>query len=122
MSQHLEKFAQDVSEDPIGTTATQLEPQDDRPHIAIVDGMVLVQKLTKKPPTIVTVQHLSKWFNDRLMSMTRDFDVFLVFDTYKPDSLKNSTRDWRRQGKDPIQYQITDDANIKNIPMKRFLS
>lgn len=102
MSQHLEKFAQDVSKDPIGTTSTQLEPQDDRPHIAIVDGMVLVQKLTKKPPTIVTVQHLSKWFNDRLMSMTRDFDVFLVFDTYKPDSLKNSTRDWRRQGPDSV--------------------
>ena len=28
----------------------------------------------------------------------------------------------RRQGKDPVQYQIADDANIKNIPMGRFLS
>ncbi|KAJ8358104.1 hypothetical protein AAFF_G00034000 [Aldrovandia affinis] len=91
--------------------------------IALVDGMVVVQKLTKKPATVVTVKDLSEWFYGRLMSLTRDYDeVVLVFDTYKPDSLKRITREKRRQGKDPIQYQIRDDTNIKNIPMSRLLS
>ena len=48
--------------------------------------------------------------------------MILVFDTYKADCLKCTTREKRRQGKDPIQYQIRDDTNIKNIPMSRFLS
>lgn len=38
--------------------------------IALVDGMVLVQKLSKKPATVVTVKDLSHCFNDRLMSLT----------------------------------------------------
>ena len=37
--------------------------------IALVDGMVLVQRLTKKPATVVTVKDLSVCFNDRLMSL-----------------------------------------------------
>ena len=64
------------------------------PHqIALVDGMVLLQKMAAKPATVVTVKHLSECFNDRLMSLTRDYDeIILVFDTYKDDSLKNATK------------------------------
>ena len=91
--------------------------------IALVDGMVLLQKMAKKPTTIVTIKDLSECFNDRLMSLTRDYDeIILVFDTYRDDSLKSTTRDKRRQGRAPIQYQVTDDTNIKHIPMSRFLS
>lgn len=91
--------------------------------IALVDGMVLLQKMAAKPATIVTVKHLSECFNDRLMSLTRDYDeIILVFDTYRDDSLKNATRDKRRQGRAPIQYQVRDDTNIKHIPMSKFLS
>ena len=91
--------------------------------IALVDAMVLLQKMAKKPATIVTVKHLSECFNDRLMSLTRDYDeIILVFDTYRDDSLKSATRDKRRQGRAPIQYQVQDDTNIKHIPMSRFLS
>ncbi len=101
-------------------------PTED-PHpsrkIALVDGMVIVQRLTKKPATVVTVKYLSECFNTRLMSLTRDCDeIILVFDTYKADSLKSATREKRRRGKDPIQYQIRDDTSIKHIPMSRFLS
>ncbi|KAJ8353332.1 hypothetical protein SKAU_G00208990 [Synaphobranchus kaupii] len=106
-------------------TETLGSSQDGHPSrkIALVDGMVVVQKLTKKPATVVTVKDLSEWFYGRLMSLTRDYDeVILVFDTYKVDSLKHITREKRRQGKDPIQYQIRDDTNIKNIPMSRLLS
>jgi len=61
--------------------------------IALVDGMVLLQKMAAKPATVVTVKHLSECFNDRLMSLTRDYDeIILVFDTYKDDSLKNATK------------------------------
>jgi len=38
--------------------------------IALVDGMVLLQKMAKKPATIVTIKDLSECFNDRLMSLT----------------------------------------------------
>src|SRR6218665_964001 len=63
------------------------------------------------------------------MSLTRDYDeIILVFDTYRDvfdtyrDSMKNATKDKRRQGRVPIQYQVIDDTNIKRIPMNRFLS
>jgi len=68
--------------------------------IALVDGMVLLLKMAAKPATIATVKHLSECFNDGLMSLTRDYDeIILVFDTYRDDSLKNATRDKRRQGR-----------------------
>ena len=61
--------------------------------------------------------------NPASKSSTRDYDeIILVFDTYLENSLKNATRDKRRQGKAPIQYQVRDDTNIKHIPMSRFLS
>ena len=66
---------------------------------------------------------MSVCFNDRLMSLTQDYDEFvLVFDTYGADSLKSATREKRRDGKAHVQYQVRDDTNIKHIPMSRFLS
>ena len=57
------------------------------------------------------------------MSLTREYDeVILVFDTYKSNSLKNATREKRRHGKDPIQYQIRDDTNIQHVTMRHLLS
>ena len=48
--------------------------------------------------------------------LTADFDnVILDFDTYTADSLKQKTSVKQRQGKDPIQYQITDVTNLKHI-------
>jgi hypothetical protein len=90
---------------------------------AIVDGMVLVHKISKQPRTITTVKCLGQHFNDSLVTLTAGFDeVILVFDTYKADSLEQKTREKRRQGKAPIQYQVADDTNIKHIPIGRFLS
>ena len=41
--------------------------------ISLVDGMVLVQRLSKKTTAaVVTVRDLSGCFNDRLMQMTHD--------------------------------------------------
>ena len=69
---------------------------------------MVVQKLIK-PTTVNTVKDLSECFNYKLMSLKREYDeVILVFDTYKSNSLKNATREKRRHGKDPIQYQIRD--------------
>ena len=101
---------------------------DTTPHapsrkIALVDGMVILQKMTMKPATIMTVKDLSECFNDRLMFLTRDCDeIILVFETYRDDSLKSATRNKRRLGVAPIQYQVRDDTNIKHIPMSKFLS
>ena len=83
---------------------------------------MVVQKLIK-PTTVNTVKDLSECFNYRLMSLTREYDeVIHAFDTYRSNSLKNTTREKRRHGKDPIQYQIRDDANKKHVIMTHFLS
>ena len=90
--------------------------------IALVDGMVLLQKIVMKPATIMTVKDLSECFNDRLISFTRDCDeIILLFDTYREDSLKSSTRNKTRLGVATIKYQVRDDTNIKHTPMSRFL-
>ena len=68
-------------EDGISTT-----PNAPSRKTALVDGMVLLQKMAQKPATIVTVKDLSQCFNDRLMSITRDYDeIIVVFDTYRDD-------------------------------------
>ena len=75
-------------EDRMNTT-----PDASSRKIALVDGMVLLQKMAKKPETIVTIKDLSECFNDRLMSLTRDDnEIILVFDTHRDDSLKSTTR------------------------------
>ena len=80
-----------------------------------------MQKIANKPTT--KVRELSECFNERLMSLTQDYDeIILVFDTYRDDSLKSATRDKRRQERAPIEYQVRNDTNIKHIPMNRFLS
>ena len=85
--------------------------------------MLLVLKMTKKSRTISTVKDIGHCFNYRLMSLTPGFrEVILVFDTYKPDSLKEETRERRRLGKAPIQYKVADDTKIKHIPLARFIS
>ena len=64
------------------------------PKIAIVDGMVIVQQMAKKLGTISTLKDFSQHFNNRLLTLTADFDeVILVFDTYISDSLKQKTRE-----------------------------
>ena len=85
--------------------------------------MVVVQKMTKKQPTVATVKALSVWFHNRLTNLTRVFDeIILVFDLYKADSLKTTTRANRRIGKDPVQYQVQDQTNTRHLTMSRFLS
>ena len=90
--------------------------------IAVVDGMVIVRKL-KKTSAIQTVKDLSQSFFGKLINLTREYDeILVVFDTYKSDSLKVTTRDRRLQGTNPVQYQIRDDTSIKHITILRFLS
>lgn len=125
---HLEKLVQEhtTAEDQGGEVDEQHPAtSQDRSHhrIATVDDMVLLHKLTKKPSTIHTAKDLSTLFYDRLMSSTSGYDeIVVVFDTYKSDSLKHSTRQRRNQGQHPGEYQIKDETSIKNITMRRFLS
>ena len=75
---HLESEMSHTQDEEMDTTG------DDTPHrkhnIAVVDRMVLVQQLTKKPATMVTVNDLSKCFNDGLQDLTRNHDeIVLVF-------------------------------------------
>ena len=91
--------------------------------IAVVDGMVLVQKLYTKSASVNTVKDLSIYFNERLMNITRDYDEIIVaFDTYKEDSLKNKTRQRRQKEKAPVLYQVKDETSIRHITLTKFLS
>ena len=108
-----------IEQDPFSPSETSSINQ----KIAIVDGMVLVQKMAVKKGTLNTVKDLAESFNNKLTSLTEKFsEIILVFDTYRPNSLKEKTRERRRQGKAPIQYKIADDTIIKHIPFTRFLS
>ncbi len=81
--------------------------------IAVVDGMVLVQKISTKATPVATVKDLSVCINDQLLNLTRDFDeVIVVFDIYKTNSLKNRTRQKRRNVNDPVEYQVRDETSI----------
>lgn len=66
----------------------------------MVDGMVLVQKLSTKVAAVMTVKDLSVCFNDRLMNLTRHFDeVIVVFDTYRADSEEqNEAKETKGEG------------------------
>ena len=61
-------------------------------QIAVVNGMVLVQKLSTRAASLETVKDLSVYFNDRLMDLTYDYDeVIAVIDTYMVPSMTPST-------------------------------
>lgn len=92
-------------------------------QIAIVDGMVLVQKLSTRAAALETVKDLSVYFNDRLVDLTKDYDeVIVVFDTYRAGSLKKNTRQRRQKGNDPVKYQVRDETRIRHVTLSRFLS
>ena len=64
--------------------SSQVEGPCSCQKIAVVDEMVVVQKLIK-PTTVNTVKYLSECFNNRLMSLTREYDeVILVFTPTNP--------------------------------------
>ena len=117
---------EEVEAEQYEVTEERTEERTSTPNkrIAIVDGMVVVQKMTAmKKGSVKTVKDLGECFNERIMNLTAGFDeVIIVFDTYKADSLKKKTRQKRLQGRDPIQYHVTDDTKIGHIPMKLFLS
>ena len=82
-----------VHHDAIDTGFTDYTHVQPSRKIAHINGMVLVQKLSKKQATVVTVKDLSGCFNDRLMQITKDFDeIILIFDAYMTDSLKRATK------------------------------
>ena len=98
-----------MQDDPVSTSPTN-------PKIAIVDGMVFVQKMAKnKKGTFNTVKDLAQSFNDRLTTLTAGFsEVILVFDTYKTDSLKEKLE--RDADKEKLLYstrlKIVQKSNI----------
>ena len=87
----LNKLATEASLQEDSQPEDGIDTREDAPirKIALVDGMVLLQKMAKKPATILIVKDLSDCFNNRLMNPTGDYDeIILVFDTYKEDYLK----------------------------------
>ena len=108
-------------------THSQEEPEEESAFhlskkVAIIDGMAVLHKL-KKPPAVKNMRELADHFIQAVQAMSRDFEeVHLVFDVYKDQSLKSSTRDRRRGSGKEIAYKVADQTQVSNVTMQRLLS
>jgi len=59
---------------PLDSASSQHSNSQSIQKIAVVDGMVIVQKLAKKPPTVETISDLSSCFFDRVMHLAKGYD------------------------------------------------
>ena len=85
--------------------------------------MVVVQSL-KKEHWVKNCSDLAKLFIkkiDYLVSLKCYTEIILVFDSYKPYSLKQITREHRNEGEDSVHYVVDDNSNIDQITLKKFL-
>ena len=83
--------------------------------------MAIVQKLKKTKDT-KTSRDLGEVFIKHLKLESRQYEeVYSIFDQYIEGSLKERTRHKSTGGKG-IQYKVTDNTRIDNIPLKKFLS
>jgi hypothetical protein len=90
------------------------------PKAIIIDGMALVHAM-KKGPGIKNCLDLSELFIQYLVRKTEGYEViYLVFDRYIKNSLKNQTRDKRRNSQ--TRYTIADKTVIQKIPLHDLLS
>lgn len=90
--------------------------------VVLVDGMALVQRISKSP-NMRTCQDFANVFLSMLIEIASPHDeLHLIFDTYKEDSLKNSTRSKRSQKYSGASYHVSDGSLLKNISLKEFLS
>ena len=96
---------QQSAEHPIETDA---DPPDHRRKIAKVDGMVLIQKMTTKPATVVTVKDISVCFNDRLMNLTRSYAEVILSLTHTRLILSRA-QPGKRGEKERIQSSTKSD-------------
>ena len=120
--ENLMKSRQPQEQDRSGSDEeSSLDESTETRKVIILDGMAIVQKLKKTKDT-KTCRDLGEVFIKRVKLESRQYDeVYLIFDRYIEGSLKERTRHKRTGGKG-IQYKVTDNARIDNIPLKKFLS
>ena len=104
-------------------TQTMLEALSVKPRaVVLVDGMALVQCISKSS-SMRTCQDFANVFLSMINEIASPHDeLHLIFDTYKEDSLKNSTRSKRNQKYSGAAYHVSDGSLLKNISLKDFLS
>ena len=120
--ENLMKSRQPQEQDRSGSDEeSSLDESTETRKVIILDGMAIVQKLKKTKDT-KTCRDLGEVFIKRVKLESRQYDeVYLIFDQYIEGSLKERTRHKRTGGKG-IQYKVTDNTCIDNIPLKKFLS
>ena len=95
--------------------------------IAIIDAMVLVQKVvtasrTCKSLKISTCQEFSEAFIHRIKQFASNcHEVRVVFDFYEERSLKNATRDRRGKMESNLRFVVEDKTPIK-MSLDRFIN
>ena len=90
--------------------------------ICIIDAMAVVQTI-KKGTKMTTCADFAQAFVSVIKKILHEYDEGrVIFDRYIEHSLKSQTRVKRTSGKDPVKFQVNDTTNIKNVPLKTFLS
>jgi len=96
-------------------TITDSQP---RCNITLVDSMVLVQELTKKPATALTTENFSEYFTARLMTKNYD-EIILVEECYMSCCLRTTNaRKLIRQAVLAAQY-IPQDVELRIFSSER---
>jgi len=98
-----------------------LEPPSVTYRVIIVDGMALVNSVSKSD-RMKTCQDFAESFLAIMCNIAEQYDeVRLVFDRYLKTSLKEQMRTERTHGKSTY-YHVKDSTLIQNITLKGFLS
>lgn len=72
---------------------------------------------------VVYFSDLSDQFSNKILRKYAAYsEIYVVFDTYKEDSLKSLERFRRQNGTDSIRYRIDDKTSLKNTNIKKLLS
>ena len=105
---------EDVSQPPAD------EANSTQTAILIIDAMCVVNMVTKTCEKFTALNFANK-FVEMVEDMGAQYDeIRVVFDQYRPGSLKQTTRDKRTKKTAAIHYHVNDSTDIKNIRM--FLS
>ncbi|CAB4011170.1 Hypothetical predicted protein [Paramuricea clavata] len=100
----------------------EIEISESTRKICIIDAMAVVQTI-KKGTKMTTCADFAQAFVSVIKKILHEYDEGrVIFDRYIEHSLKSQTRVKRTSGKDPMKFQVNDTTNIKNVPLKTFLS
>ena len=101
-------------------TSHSITKQEDTCYV--LDGMYIVNKMEPRTGFVKNGTDLAKVFTDYVDGITEEAaNVCVVFDTYRPLSLKNFTRKKRKKGKCVATCRVGLNTNLTKMSLKKLL-